>query len=373
MGAAVEHVHHRHRQRRGPPRRRGSATAAGAPPRPPPARPRARRRGSRWRRGGALFGGAVELDQRAVEALLVERVAPAHRVGDLAVDVADGLRDALAAPGVAAVAQLGGLELAGRGAGRHRRAALRARGAARPRPRRSGCRASRGSGGRARVSILLTVSGLLVQAGARVVGELVVGAEIVPVRALAMRRGAPRPRRGRGSGRRRPAARAPGSTLSLRARLTAANSTSPTSWKASSRVRGLAQLLELAPRPRRRGRASKSKPVEAARRWTLRAYSGPGRFSGTSPKMPGSRPASVCLIASQLRSTSPASVSASRRRRRAGAGGRASACTCSATSASEPAPRSSSSSERKWTWKRTSPSSSSSLASSPECAAAASS
>ncbi len=38
------------------------------------------------------------------------------RLGDLAVDVADGLRDALAAVGVAAVAQLGGLELARRGA-----------------------------------------------------------------------------------------------------------------------------------------------------------------------------------------------------------------------------------------------------------------
>ena len=36
----------------------------------------------------------------------------------------------------------------------------------------------------------------------------------------------------------------------------------------------------------------------------MRAYSAPGRFSGTSPKMPGSRPASVRLIASQLRSTS---------------------------------------------------------------------
>ena len=35
----------------------------------------------------------------------------------------DGARDALAAPGVTAVTQLGGLELARRGAGRHRRAA----------------------------------------------------------------------------------------------------------------------------------------------------------------------------------------------------------------------------------------------------------
>src|SRR5436853_361669 len=51
---------------------------------------------------------------------------------------------------------------------------------------------------------------------------------------------------------------------------------------------------------------SKSKPLDAARRWTLRAYSAPGRFSGTSPKMPGSRPGSSRLIASQLRSTSAA-------------------------------------------------------------------
>ena len=38
----------------------------------------------------------------------------------------------------------------------------------------------------------------------------------------------------------------------------------------------------------------------------MRAYSGAGRFSGTSPKMPGSRPASLDLMASQLRSTCPA-------------------------------------------------------------------
>ena len=48
--------------------------------------------------------------------------------------------------------------------------------------------------------------------------------------------------------------------------------------------------------------------MEAARRCVLSAYSGPGRFSGTSPKIPGSRPASPFLIWSQFRSTSPADV-----------------------------------------------------------------
>ena len=47
--------------------------------------------------------------------------------GDLAVDVLHRLRHALAAPGVAAVAQLDGLELAGGGAGGHGRAAEGAR------------------------------------------------------------------------------------------------------------------------------------------------------------------------------------------------------------------------------------------------------
>src|SRR5919108_412469 len=88
--------------------------------------------------------------------------------------------------------------------------------------------------------------------------------------------------------------------------------------------------------------------------------------------MPGSRPASVVLIASQLRRTACA-CSASTSPKTCG-WRRISFCRqCSATSASDPAPRSSSSSERKCTWKSTSPSSSSSLASSSACAAAASS
>src|SRR5215210_4588799 len=88
--------------------------------------------------------------------------------------------------------------------------------------------------------------------------------------------------------------------------------------------------------------------------------------------MPGSRPSSVRLIASQLRRTSPA-CSTSTSPKTWGWRRISFWRQCSATSASEPPPRSSSSSARKCTWKSTSPSSSSSLASSPECAAAASS
>ena len=50
-----------------------------------------------------------------------------QRRGDLAVDVGDGPGDALAGPGLAAVAQLDRLELAGGGAGGHGRAARGAR------------------------------------------------------------------------------------------------------------------------------------------------------------------------------------------------------------------------------------------------------
>ena len=125
MRAAVEDVHHRHRQdvRR--------LAAEVAPQRQVLLGRRGPRGGERdaedrVRAQARLVVGAVELDQLAVEALLVERVVAGDRLGDLAVDVADGLRDALAAVGVAAVAQLGGLELAGGGAGGDRGAPVRA-------------------------------------------------------------------------------------------------------------------------------------------------------------------------------------------------------------------------------------------------------
>ena len=114
--AAVEDVHHRHRQdvRR--------LAAEVAPQRQVLLGRRGARGGQRDAEDGVraqarLVVGAVELDQLAVEALLVGGVVAGDGLGDLAVDVADGLHDALAAVGVAAVAQLGGLELAGGGAG----------------------------------------------------------------------------------------------------------------------------------------------------------------------------------------------------------------------------------------------------------------
>src|SRR5206468_36397 len=61
-----------------------------------------------------------------VEALLVGGVAAGDGLGDLAVDVVDGIENALAAVFAAAVAQLGGLELARRRARRHGRSPRRA-------------------------------------------------------------------------------------------------------------------------------------------------------------------------------------------------------------------------------------------------------
>ena len=140
-----------------------------------------------------------------------------------------------------------------------------------------------------------------------------------------MRRGRSRPRRGRGSGRRRRAARARGRPCSLRATLTAANSTSPTSWKRSSRVAGGLELVELAAH-RLVGDVVE---VEAGRRGAaldLARVQRPGQVLGhlAEDARLAARPRSR-LIASQLRSTSPAVLGLDARRRRAGGGGSASA------------------------------------------------
>ena len=153
--AAVDHVQHRHGQRR-----RGLAAEVAVErlrrPRPPqPSRRRARRRGSRSRRGVPLFGVPSSSISFRSSACLVERVQPGELARDLAVHVRDRLRDALAAPLGAAVAQLDRLVHAGRGARGHRGAPERAGARARRRPPPSGCRASRGSGGRARRLIAL--------------------------------------------------------------------------------------------------------------------------------------------------------------------------------------------------------------------------
>jgi hypothetical protein len=127
MGAPVEDVHHRHGQHV------GGLAAEVAPER----HVQLGRRGlgggqrhaeDRVRPQPALVGRAVQVDHRPVEARLVGRVEAGHRTGQLAVDVGHGVRDGLAAPGIAAVAQLDRLELACRGAARHRGPAGGARG-----------------------------------------------------------------------------------------------------------------------------------------------------------------------------------------------------------------------------------------------------
>ena len=96
----------------------------------------------------ALLG----VPSRSSIAWSTSRWSPASRPIDLRVDrrprPRDGLLRALAAVAVAAVAQLDGLEGAGRGAGRDGGAAERCRRRGAPRPRPWGCRASRGSRGR---------------------------------------------------------------------------------------------------------------------------------------------------------------------------------------------------------------------------------
>ena len=126
VGAAVDDVHHRDRKR----------ARAGAAEIPVERQARGRRGRPRHGEGDAEDGvgaesplvlGAVELDQDPVEQGLVPRVGAQDLAGDLAVDVRDGLRDALSAVALlVAVAQLQRLALAGRGARRHRRAPGRA-------------------------------------------------------------------------------------------------------------------------------------------------------------------------------------------------------------------------------------------------------
>ena len=156
-----------------------------------------------------------------------------------------------------------------------------------------------------------------------------------------------------------------GSTLSLRATLTAANSTSPTSWKRSSRVAAassssssprdavVGHVVEVEPR---RGRP----PLRLAARTAARAGS-PARRR----RCPARGPSSVFLIWSQLRSTCARAVDldlAEDVRVPAHELG----VHVLGHLGERPGPRSSSSSDRKCTWKSTSPSSSSSLASSPD-------
>ena len=120
VGAAVHDVEERHGQhaRVGPaePAVERQARLGGGRLRDGERRPE-----DRVRAEPRLRRRAVERDEHAVDAALVGGVEAEERVGDLAVDVADRAGDALPEPGVAAVAELDRLVLAGRGTGRHRR------------------------------------------------------------------------------------------------------------------------------------------------------------------------------------------------------------------------------------------------------------
>ncbi len=122
---AVDHVHHRHREHV------GRLAAQVAPQRQPllGGRGVGRRQRDRENRVGSearLGRRAVERDQHPVERRLARGVLAVDRGRDLAVDVLDGPRHALAEPVRATVAELGRLELAGRRAGGNRRPSPRA-------------------------------------------------------------------------------------------------------------------------------------------------------------------------------------------------------------------------------------------------------
>ena len=126
VGAAVDDVHHRHGQHV---RVRAAEPAV---QRQVGVRGRCLGDGERdaedrVRAEPRLRRRAVELDHGAVDLALLARVHPGDAVGDLAVDVGDGAGDALAEPGVAAVAELDRLVLAGRCAGGHGGCTERAR------------------------------------------------------------------------------------------------------------------------------------------------------------------------------------------------------------------------------------------------------
>ena len=125
MHAAIDNVHHRHRQGAGEDaadiaverlielgRRRLRAGEADAE--------------HRIGAEPALIGGAVKLDQRAVDRELIGGLEAGERIEDLTVDRADRLLHAAAAITLAAVAFLDRLMRPGRGARRHRRAPDRA-------------------------------------------------------------------------------------------------------------------------------------------------------------------------------------------------------------------------------------------------------
>ena len=144
MGAAVDHVQHRAPAARGRWPRRWTGRAAARARRPPPWPRPATPRGWRWRRAGPCR--ACRRGRSGPGRPPAGR-ARRSRAGTSAISpltCADGPQDALAAVAVAAVAQLDGLvrSRSRRPTGRWPARGPRSRG--RPRPRRSGCRGSRG-------------------------------------------------------------------------------------------------------------------------------------------------------------------------------------------------------------------------------------
>ena len=148
VDAAVDDVHHRHRQHVRVRRRRRSGTAEARARRRRPWRPPGWCRGSRWRRAEPCCRCRRARSARDRLVRCSRASKPSSTRGDLAVDEADGGEHTLAEVAVAAVTQLDRFVLAGGRAARHRGAAAWRRCRARLRPRRSGCRASRGSRGR---------------------------------------------------------------------------------------------------------------------------------------------------------------------------------------------------------------------------------
>ena len=124
--AAVDDVHHRGRQQP------GADPAQVAEQRQPAVVGRGMGGGQRHAQDGVgpqllLVLGAVQLDHAVVQGGLIQGVHAAKLVGQLAVDVVDGLQDPLAEVlGLVAVAEFPGLVDAGAGPAGHGRAAERA-------------------------------------------------------------------------------------------------------------------------------------------------------------------------------------------------------------------------------------------------------
>ena len=269
-----------------------------------------------------LFGVPSSSISRRSSARLVGGVEPATAPGDLAVDVRDRLRDALAAVRVAAVAQLDGLELPRRRAGRHRGAA-------------EGARLERDVDldGRvaARVEDLAGVDRRRSRSfrllGLVEVAVLLVERQLGPLLALGRRRAARPPRHVRGTAASRAAARARDRRRSgarrsrtRRGRRRAPRRDARRSLAAAPRAARGARPRGRRARRRRPGTRSRPPPPGAA---PCARTAAPGSDSGTSWKIP-SRPSCSRLIRSQFSTDATAPCRPRRRRTRADGGGRAS-------------------------------------------------